>query len=486
LENVLTRLDGVVGDAIERSVCAHHRRRLRKLGHARALDPPPEGSSGGWAGTGAFAPAAGNEIELLVDGANALPRIAEVIASASSYVHVAGWFFSPEFRLGHDGPHLRGLLEAAAERVDVRVLAWAGAPLPLFHPDRREVRKVRDELVRGTRISMALDAKERPMHCHHEKLVIVDGEVAFVGGIDLTSFEGQRLDHSEHPPRDTLGWHDACFRLEGPIVADVSTHFLQRWRELADDAPPEPHRPAPRAGGVEAQLVRTVPERVYEGLPLGEFSIAESYVRALRSAERLVYLESQFFWSPELVSILARKLREPPSDDFRVVVLLPAHPNNGTDDTRGQVGVLVDAAKRGGDERRFLACTLYQPGPGGRPVYVHAKVGIVDDRWLTVGSANLNEHSLFNDTEVNVVLRDERLSRDARLRLWSEHLELTVDEISGDPVAIVDELWRPLAMENAEHRRVHGWTPHRLVALPHVSRRTQALRGPLNGLLVDG
>jgi phosphatidylserine/phosphatidylglycerophosphate/cardiolipin synthase-like enzyme len=482
LASLVTRIDGVVGDAIERSVCAHHRRRLRRRGHGRALDPPP----GGWADTGAFAPAQGTDVELLIDGASALPRIAEAIASASAYVHVAGWFFSPEFRLGHDGPHLRELLAAAAERVDVRVLAWAGAPLPLFHPDRGEVKKMRDALVRGTRISIALDAKERPMHCHHEKIVVVDGEVAFVGGIDLTSFEGQRLDHSEHPPRDTLGWHDACFRLEGPIVADVGTHFLQRWRELADDDPPEPHRPAPRPGGVEAQLVRTVPERVYHGLPLGEFSIVESYVRALRSAERFVYLESQFLWSPELVSILVDKLREPPRDDFRVVALLPAHPNNGTDDTRGQLGVLVDAAKAGGDERRFLACTLFQSGPGGRPVYVHAKVGIVDDRWLTVGSANLNEHSLFNDTEVNVVLCDEQRARDARLRLWSEHLELDVSEIEGDPATVIDEVWQPLAWRNAEHRRLHGWTPHRLVTLPQVSRRAEALRGPINGLLVDG
>jgi phosphatidylserine/phosphatidylglycerophosphate/cardiolipin synthase-like enzyme len=119
-------------------------------------------------------------------------------------------------------------------------------------------------------------------------------------------------------------------------------------------------------------------------------------------------------------------------------------------------------------------------------VYVHAKVGIVDDLWLTLGSANLNEHSLFNDTEVNVVVRDERPARAARLRLWSEHLERPVGEIEGDPTSVIDELWRPLAMENAEHRRLHDWTPHRLVALPHVSRRTQALRGPLNGLLVDG
>jgi phosphatidylserine/phosphatidylglycerophosphate/cardiolipin synthase-like enzyme len=473
----------MLGDAVERTVCAHHRRRLARLGHRRALDPP---AGLGPADTGSFAPREGVRVELFVDGAHALPRMAEEIAAAKRHVHVAGWYFSPDFAMGSGGPTLRALLADAAERVDVRVLAWAGAPLPLFHPDRSEVRRMRDALIGGTRISMALDAKERPLHCHHEKVVIVDDEVAFVGGIDLTSFAGQRLDHSEHPPRHELGWHDACFRLEGPIVADVAAHFLLRWRELADDAPPDPRPAAPVDGGVQAQLVRTVPERIYRGLPAGEFTIAESYVRALRFAERFVYLESQFLWSPELVSILDRKLREPPRDDFRVVVLLPVHPNNGTDDTRGQLGVLVDAAKAGGDESRFLACTLYQPGPGGKPVYVHAKIGIVDDHWLTAGSANLNEHSLFNDTEVNVVVRDEQLARAARLRLWSEHLERPVAELEDDPVRVIDDVWRPLAEQNAEHRRLHGFTPHRLVKLPHVSRRTEALRGPLNGLFVDG
>jgi phosphatidylserine/phosphatidylglycerophosphate/cardiolipin synthase-like enzyme len=140
--------------------------------------------------------------------------------------------------------------------------------------------------------------------------------------------------------------------------------------------------------------------------------------------------------------------------------------------------VLVDAAVQGGDERRFLACTLYQAGPDARPVYVHAKIGIVDDNWLTVGSANLNEHSLFNDTEVNVVLRDESSVRAARLRLWSEHLQRPAEEVDGEPSRVVDELWHPLAEERAEERKLRK--------LLHVSRRSRALLGPLNGLLVDG
>jgi phosphatidylserine/phosphatidylglycerophosphate/cardiolipin synthase-like enzyme len=330
------------------------------------------------------------------------------------------------------------------------------------------VREMRDELTRGTRIQMQLDANERPMHCHHEKLILVDDRVAYVGGIDLTSFGGNRLDSSSHERRPGVGWHDACLRLEGPIVADVAEHYRLRWRGSL----PAPEEPV-AAGAIEAQLVRTVPEHLYDGLPRGEFTILESYLRALRGAERFVYLESQFLWSPELIAVLADKLRDPPHPDFRVVVVLPAKPNNGKDDTRGQLGVLVDAAKDKGADERFLACTLFQAG--GNPVYVHAKIGIVDDAWMTVGSANLNEHSLFNDTEVNVVVRDEAFIRAARLRLWEEHLEQAAE---GEPHRVVDESWRPRAHVSSQD--------HKLRVLHGVSRRSQALRGPINGLLVDG
>ena len=89
-------------------------------------------------------------------------------------------------------------------------------------------------------------------------------------------------------------------------------------------------------------------------------------------------------------------------------MLLPARPNNGADDTRGVLGELIEADDGAG---RLLACTL---SAGRRdvadPIYVHAKVGIVDDAWLTIGSANLNEHSLFNDTEMNVVIHDAALA----------------------------------------------------------------------------
>src|SRR5437763_8895425 len=464
VEAVLNRVDAALGKALERQVIAHHRRRLGRVGRDRVLQPPV----GGWADASS-PPRGGNALDVLVDGAEALPQLAAAIESARTSVWLAGWFFSADFRLRPESEQtLRELLAGVAERVDVRVLAWAGAPLPLFHPTRSDVRAARDSLIGGTRVAMALDARERPMHCHHEKLAIVDGEVAFVGGIDLTSYAGQRLDHSEHPARGSIGWHDATTRVRGPAVADVAEHFRLRWREVTGEALPSPVPPGP-AGEVEVQLVRTVPENVYDALPRGEFSILESYLRWLRAAQRFVYLENQFLWSPEIVTVLADKLRRPPHDRFRLVVLLPAKPNNGNDDTRGQLGLLADADDGAG---RLVARTLYQQGAAA-PVYVHAKIAVIDDRWLTVGSANLNEHSLFNDTEVNVVTHDAQLARDVRLRLWSEHLGMPEGEIASDPADVVDELWRrpPSA---------------RLQQLPHVSRRSGALLGPLNGLLVDG
>jgi phosphatidylserine/phosphatidylglycerophosphate/cardiolipin synthase-like enzyme len=117
---------------------------------------------------------------------------------------------------------------------------------------------------------------------------------------------------------------------------------------------------------------------------------------------------------------------------------------------------------------------------------VHAKVGIVDDTWLTIGSANLNEHSLFNDTEVNVVTCDPVLARQTRLRLWSEHLERPIDEVAGDPAGVVDGLWRPIAAEQLERRNRGERATHHLLELPGVSRRSMGLLGPVQGLVVDG
>ena len=135
---------------------------------------------------------------------------------------------------------------------------------------------------------------------------------------------------------------------------------------------------------------------------------------------------------------------------------------------------------------RFLACTIYARSRNLRdPVYIHAKIGIVDDRWLTVGSANLNAHSLFHDTEMNVVTHDPDLARATRLRLWSEHLELPLEDVEGDPIELIDEHWERIASEQLELLEDSQALTHRLVKLPGVSRRRRRLLGPLQSQLYD-
>ena len=475
----LYHLDRALGESLERALRAHHRRRLRKIGWGHVFDHSSEWAEGG-------PPARdGNKIEVLIDGEESFGAMAEAIGSAREHVEVAGWHMEPDFRLGDPGDTLEETLGEAGRRAEVRVLLWAGAPLPPpFRPRRGEAKDAAGcfNALRGVRCT--LDSEERLLHCHHEKLVVVDGGTAFVGGFDFSTLGASRLDGSHHPPKDPMGWHDATFRIEGPLVADVAEHFRLRWREVADESLPA-LPPPPPAGDTTAQLVRTVPEGVYDGLPRGEFTILSSYVAALRAARDFVYLENQFLWSSEVVKILAEKLRNPPTDGFRLVLLLPAKPTTGNDDTLGQLAVLAEADDGNG---RFVASTLYgRDGRDAKPVYVHAKVGIVDDRWLTIGSGNLNNHSLFNDSEVNVVTHDARLARETRLRLWAEHLEQPVEKLAGRaPTEVVDDVWIPTAVEQLERREAGVPPTHRLTRLPHVSKRSKRLLGPLQTFLVDG
>jgi phosphatidylserine/phosphatidylglycerophosphate/cardiolipin synthase-like enzyme len=479
LESATVKLGHAFGEGLDDLARRRSRQYLRHVGWERALDASTLGFA-----RGTFPPRQGNRLEVLVDGSEALPAIAAELARAESYVHLTGWFFSPELHLSRDEEPMvvRNLLAELAERVDVRVLSWKGAPVPVFKPSKREVRKMLDALARHTKIEAHADGCTGFTHCHHEKTIVVDGRVAFVGGIDLTLDGGDPWDTPSHVARGGLGWHDAAVRLEGPVVADVARSFRLRWHGATREELPPPAEPEP-AGDVEAQIVRTLPAGTYRAARRGDYSILESYVGALRSAERFIYLENQFLWSPEIVAILADKLRNPPSDDFRLLVLLPARANDGADISRGQVAALIHAAD---ETTRFLACTVYaRAGKLRDPVYVHSKIGIVDDRWLTVGSANLNAHSLFNDTEMNVVTLDPEIARATRLRLWSEHLELPVEDVEGDPIELIDEHWERISSEQLELLEGAQALTHRLVKLPGVSRRRRRLVGPLQSRLYD-
>jgi len=173
MDDSLFQIDRGVGDGIARIVRRHHARRLGRIG-SDALRAP----AGGWA-EDAPPPRGGNELDVLIDGQTALRRMVKDIRAAASHVHLTGWFLSPDFVMDDGDPPVivRDLLAEAAARVDVRVLLWAGPPVPVFRPSRRLVQGVRDELRRAGAIHCALDNRERPLHCHHEKMIVIDDRV---------------------------------------------------------------------------------------------------------------------------------------------------------------------------------------------------------------------------------------------------------------------------------------------------------------------
>ena len=175
-----TRAGHAVGATVDRVIVDHHARRLRKVGWGHAIDPP----AGGWA-DGVTPPREGNSVEVLIDGAEFLPLAAEELANAESHVHVTGWYFTPELAMtrSEDPVTVRNLLAELAERIPVRVLIWSGAPVRVFSPTRGEVRDMVERFCRGTKIDCEFDSCVRLMHCHHEKTIVVDDKVAFVGGM---------------------------------------------------------------------------------------------------------------------------------------------------------------------------------------------------------------------------------------------------------------------------------------------------------------
>ena len=168
---LLGRVDALLGDGIEAAVRYKHRRRLSRLGWGEVYDL----RSPGVFATGDPPPREGCELQVLIDGANAMPVIAAALEQASSFVHITGWHVAPSFAVVRDQPHgqIGVLLAELAERIDVRVLVWSGAPVPAFHPTRREVKSDAREsaprdpdpgLRRSTRASLPLPSREDGGH----------------------------------------------------------------------------------------------------------------------------------------------------------------------------------------------------------------------------------------------------------------------------------------------------------------------------------
>ena len=402
-----------------------------------------------------------NRVTPLVDGACYFPALCDALHAAREYVYIIGWCLTPEISLRRDdadeiaATRLRETLAETARRLPVRVLLWSGAPR-LFQPTVHQMEAVQRAVeALGGDIRCELDDSAHFSHCHHQKAIVIDGQIAFVGGMDLTTFQGDRWDQHSHPLRAGPNWHDAQLRIEGEAVADVEHNFRQRWQAVSgDDTLPHREPAYDDSWQTPVQIVRTIPRGVYDFAPRGEYGIHHAYTRALRQARRLIYLENQYLWSPDVIDALIAAMSKQRDEPLRIVIVLPARAYTGKWDNDQHVQKLREV-----DNGRGIVSVYcpYASGPNAgtqaftyRPTYVHAKVGIIDDEWLTVGSANLNNRGLITDSEINAVVRDAGLARQLRVQLWAEHLALPREQVEqADPVALVDRDWQERAAENA-------------------------------------
>lgn len=404
---------------------------------------------------GGFSPHQHNHLTPLIHGKEYFHDLYAMLLTARTRVTICGWAITPLMPLLRDGSPtsaiLADVLREVSEQAEVYVLLWSGAPA-LFQPTHHAVEGARRTLREiAPRVRCVADHRAPFSHDHHQKAVTIDGRVAYVGGMDLSTFQGDRWDTDVHPLRFGPGWHDVQVRVEGEAVRDVEENFCQRWNDVTR----EQLRPlpvvAPRSDWkTTAQVVRTVPKGFYSFAPDGEYGIYHSLTTAIRKAERFVYLENQYIWAPEILNALAETINRPRSHPFRVVLILPARAYSGRYDNDEHVKMLW---KIDGGRGIVHAYSLWAGGPAAGPsgyrylpIYVHAKVTVVDDEWFSIGSANLNRRGLATDTEMNVQSIAPEVARQLRIRLWSEHLGMSHEQVAAsNPLDLIDGAWRETA-----------------------------------------
>ncbi|KAB2812808.1 phospholipase [Pimelobacter simplex] len=480
---------------------------------------------------GATAWSLGNRATPLVHGATYFTELAACLARTGpgDLVLFTDWQGNGDERLtGAAGSELVAVLGAAIRRgADVRALIWR-SHTGLFGYSAEDHLELADQL-QELGADVQLDMRVRPAGAHHQKFVVIRHrddparDIAFVGGIDLC--HGRRDDDRHHGDPQAIDiadeygatppWHDAQVALHGPAVADVETVFRERWedtspttrnpvRRLRDaraghdssNRPlPAQAPPPPPAGTHAVQLLRTYPRLgigwAYDFAPAGERSVARGYTKALDQVQSLVYLEDQFLWGDQMSRVLADALERAP--DLHVVAVLPMHPDqegalNRDPQLLGRQRAIRRLRAVAPDRVAFLALE----SPAGTPVYVHAKVCVLDDDWATIGSDNFCRRSWTCDSELTVAVRDdadlpEGTGYAARLRatLVAEHLDRSPDVEAGplDGRALFTALTEAADALDAWHAggRRGPRPPGRLRRLPEPV--VPRWRRPLAGLL---
>jgi phosphatidylserine/phosphatidylglycerophosphate/cardiolipin synthase-like enzyme len=326
---------------------------------------------------------------------------------------------------------------------------------------------------------------------HHQKLVVIDRSIAFVGGMDVCDSRWDDRCHEAEDVRRCSGgkpytpYHDVQAYVTGEPIDTLRTWFCERW-ELATGKPIElPDVPRKEIAiepsfDVEAPaigLTRTWPRMTDPpAAPIRE--LYELHVRAIAAAQRVIYFENQYLSSDEIADALERRMRSSCDPPLEIVFVLPEKSAGFKE--RISIGVyqqelLERLGKVAGETGHHLgvyySCACGKAGDV--PVFIHAKVLAVDDRFLLVSSANTSNRSMGFDTELGIAWEAPAPTdslRSARIDLMREHCGLSEDEadaLIGDPadlVARLDGLARAKSHKLRIHRRNVDEKPGRILS----------------------
>ena len=402
-----------------------------------------------------------SKAHVIVDCAEYFRWIREAMLNARCRILLIGWDFDTRINLTvrEPGAHRRRgeppdrigdfvpWLVRRSPGLEVRVLKWNFGALKMLGRGRMPFDLLRWWMIRG--IDFKFDSAH-PLGCsHHQKIVVIDDHLAVCGGIDMT---GDRWDTSEHieddprrrrPTGKPYGpWHDCTMMMEGEVARALGDYGRERW-EQAGGEPMEPCPPSESSlwpeelsaefEDVEVGLART--RAGYDDIPESR-EIEALFIEQIARAKRFIYAESQYFASRKIAEAIVLRMAEP--DPPEIVLVNPESADGWLEQAAMDTARirLLHAIRDRDHAKRFSLWCPY--GSKGTPIYVHAKLTIVDDEIVRVGSANLNNRSMGLDSEFDVFIDAVRAGSEPaasaitalRHRLLAEHTGQTPEIVA--------------------------------------------------------
>ncbi len=384
-----------------------------------------------------------HRLSFLIDGKAYFDALALSIEQARHSISILGWDVDPRIQLqpGQSTESLKSLLIRVVQnnpQLHVRIVAW---DFKLFYFREREFSDLTTSSLGGhERIQFVYDDGLPLEASRHEKMIVIDDQIAYLGGIDLShgrwdtpahareDWRRRGPDGTEYPPH-----HDIQVMFDGPAARACGQYFRERWKQVTDmeidDIPPvsEKRWPIKRVDFANTRLgiIRT---KAAYGVQPAIREIESTVRELLEHASRRVFIEGQYLTSELVAEQLKKLLRQPEGPE--IIILLPEASSSWIEKatmTFLQIRVLEELKQADRFQRLGAYCPKNLLMNKEGCLHIHSKLLIVDDRWILFGSANLTNRSLGLDSELNIVFESD--SSEVLLlahRLLAEHLGVPV------------------------------------------------------------